>query len=202
VSKIARWFRQNFQIITALAAMAVSVIALFVAWDQSRVMRAQQHGAVIPALQIDGFISGDGSQLSIGVNVFNNGVGPAFIENVQVYRDGIRHDSLDALLEAMGVETLDRSWTSMLGRVMAPAQTVEAARFQLPMNEIDSALIANMSAEFSRWETRICYCSVFERCWNATSHNARPARVERCEAGTTDIFGDLGVMASPVEEAQ
>jgi hypothetical protein len=202
VNRTASWIRRNFQIVTALAAMAVSVIALFVAWDQSRVMRAQQHGAVIPALQIDGFVSGDGDRLSVGVNIFNNGVGPAFIESVEAYRDGVRHDNLNDLLTGLGIETLDRSWTSMLGRVMAPGQTVQAARFQVPMDSVDSAAIANISREVSRWETRICYCSVFERCWSATSNNARPSRVAQCEPGTTDVFGELGIMASPEEGEQ
>ncbi|MDG1416791.1 MAG: hypothetical protein P8J78_05765 [Maricaulis sp.] len=202
MDKIANWFRRNFQIITALAAMAVSVIALFVAWDQSRVMRAQQHGAVIPALQIDGFVSGEGRQLSVGVNVFNNGVGPAFVESVEVYRNGVRQDSLAALLEGMGLDTRDRSWTSMVGRVMAPGQTIQAARFQMPMDSVSAAQIAEMTTEFSRWETRICYCSVFDRCWSATSQNARPSRVDQCEPGTIDVFGDLGISAPGSEDDQ
>lgn len=193
------WLRDNFQIVTAFSAMAVSVIALFVAWDQSHVMRAQQHGAVIPALQIDGFVSGDGDLLFVGMNVFNNGVGPAFVENVEVYRDGEPQQSLDPLLESFGFDTRDRSWTSMVGRVMAPGQTVQPARFQIPMDAVDSTVIAQVTTEFARWETRICYCSVFDRCWIATSQNARPSPVSQCEAGTTDVFGLLGIPASEAD---
>ena len=39
------WLKSNHHTVTSVAAILVSVTALYVAWDQSRVMRAQQHGA-------------------------------------------------------------------------------------------------------------------------------------------------------------
>jgi len=45
------------EMLIAICAVLTSVIALFVAWDQGRVMRAQQHGSVYPVLQVDGFVS-------------------------------------------------------------------------------------------------------------------------------------------------
>ena len=50
-----RWLTNNHQTLTGIGAMLVGIAALFVAWDQGRVMRAQQHGAVFPVLQVDGF---------------------------------------------------------------------------------------------------------------------------------------------------
>ena len=47
-----RWLKSNLQSLGSVAAITVSVVALYVAWDQSRVMRAQQHADVWPALQI------------------------------------------------------------------------------------------------------------------------------------------------------
>ena len=189
-----RWLKSNHQTVTSIAAMMVSVIALYVAWDQSRVMRAQQHGAVIPALQIDGFISNEGERVVLGLRVFNNGVGPAFIESVDVYRQGEPQSDLTVLLRAAGLDTDDRSWTTMAGRVMAPGQSVEPVRMGWPAEQVGVTELSQLAREFSDWETRICYCSVFDRCWIANSANARPRAVERCEPASTDAFENFGLL--------
>lgn len=195
-----RWLQSHHQSVTSFAAIMVSLIALYVAWDQSRVMRAQQHGAVIPALQVDGFVTNQGERLYLGLRVFNNGVGPAFIETVQIYRDGELQSDLSGLLDAVDLETNDRSWTSMVGRVMAPGQSVEPARMGWPQENVRVEHIAALTREFSRWDTQICYCSVFERCWIASSSNARTRDVERCEPAETDVFESFGILG--VEAAQ
>ena len=41
------------EMLIAICAVLTSAIAVFIAWDQGRVMRAQQHGAVYPVIQID-----------------------------------------------------------------------------------------------------------------------------------------------------
>lgn len=189
-----RWINNNHQSLTAIGAMVVGLAALFVAWDQARVMRAQQHGAVIPALQVDGFVSNDGPRLYLGLRVFNNGVGPAFVESVQVYRGGVLQSDLSGLVSVLDLETNDRSWTSMEGRVLAPGQSVEPARIGWPQGEVTSSDIAALTTEFSNWDTQICYCSVFDRCWIATSQNGRPQPIDRCEPAQGDVFEGLGLL--------
>jgi len=186
------WLKSNHQTVTSAAAMMVSVTALFVAWDQSRVMRAQQHGAVVPAIQVDGFVNNEQARLNLGLRVFNNGVGPAFVESVEVYRDGILQNDLDGLLEPIGARTDDRSWTSMVGRVMAPGQSVEPIRISWPREQISVADLTALTSEFSRWDVQICYCSVFDLCWIATSSNARPRETQQCEPDETDVFNAFG----------
>ena len=203
MSRVAGWVRDNYQAITAVAAMLVSLIALFVAWDQSRVMRAQQHGAVVPALQIDGFTSQTDGRLAIGVNIRNNGVGPAFVETVSARRDGIPQDNIDALILAVSEPTRDRSWTSMQGRVMAPGEVIEAARFAWPADKMSDESLLAIQSEWVRWHIEICYCSVFHRCWRASSNLIRPAETPSCPDPGVDLFELVGESdAIPLENSQ
>ena len=190
------WLQSNHHTVTSVAAILVSVTALYVAWDQSRVMRAQQHGAVVPALQVDGSISDSSGRLNLSLRVANNGVGPAFIETVEVYRDGVLQEDLAGLTGIVGRPSNDVSWTSMVGRVVAPGQSVEPARLSWPRDEIGMEAIRSLAAEFARWDAQVCYCSVFDRCWVASSSNTRPEEVRRCEPGDHDVFDGLGLVAT------
>ncbi|MEL7454602.1 MAG: hypothetical protein AAGJ50_14645, partial [Pseudomonadota bacterium] len=43
--------------------------------------------------------------------------------------------------------------------------------------------------ETQKWKLRICYCSVFERCWQTSEFSsARADRVDACPRGETDVF--------------
>ena len=84
------------EMLIAICAVVTSAIAVFIAWDQGRVMRAQQHGSVYPVLQADGYVSADPHVREIGVRFRNSGVGPALIESVDMLKDGERLVSLNA----------------------------------------------------------------------------------------------------------
>jgi hypothetical protein len=187
-----RWLKSNQQSITALAAMLVSVTALYVAWDQSRVMRAQQHGAVVPVLQIDGFTNSTPETRGIGLRIHNNGVGPAMVETVEMVRNGESTMELDPLLVLLP-DNLDRSWSSVTGRAIAPGGLVEPVTISWDRGELDDAGFADLMAEWALWDLRVCYCSVFDRCWLATASDSRRQPVAQCSGPTEDVFERLGV---------
>ncbi|WP_421789283.1 hypothetical protein [Hyphobacterium sp.] len=186
------WLKSNHQAITAIGAMVVGLAALYVAWDQSRVMRAQQHGAVVPALQIDAFTNTDDGILSVGLRVANNGVGPAMIEHVRVLRDGETVDQIDAMFDSFPAEQLDRSWVTLTGRVVAPGELVIPISVAWPGEAVNAESIAALFSEWDRWETEICYCSVFDRCWIATVQVRERRQVHSCPAPSDDIFEQYG----------
>jgi len=194
------WFKSNHQVITAIGAMTVGLAALFVAWDQAQVMRAQQHGAVVPALQIDAFTRTDGGVLSVGLRVANNGVGPAIVRDVRVIRDGEPIDRLDAMFASLPVEQLDRSWVTLTGRVIAPGELITPISVEWDAENVGTDAIAALFTEWERWDTEICYCSVFDRCWIATVEvqDRRPAA--SCPDPSDDVFelyGSEAFRASP-----
>lgn len=188
-----RWFKSNHQALTAIGAMVVGLAALYVAWDQARVMRAQQHGAVYPALQMDGFMSYEAGRQSIGLRVSNSGVGPAIIEDVQLLRNGEPSDEFDLVID-MAPRGRDLSWSTMIGRVLAAGDDVVPIEMSWAADGPQQPEMGDIADEWSRWDVSICYCSVFDQCWQSATLGVglRPERVRQCVRPQSDIFEDLG----------
>ncbi|MEM9387640.1 MAG: hypothetical protein AAGA68_21480 [Pseudomonadota bacterium] len=175
-------------------ALVASLAAVFIAWDQGRVMRAQQHGEVFPVLQVDGFIASMDEQVEVGLRVSNNGVGPAMIEAVDLAVDGVQVNDLQMLLADLPPPS-SNSWSSLAGRAMAPGEEVEVLSLRWNGGDVtptERAAIAAFTERASEWHLRICYCSVFRRCWaTSRTYTARADRVARCELRDTDVFSDF-----------
>ena len=192
-----RWLTQNHQTLTAVGAMLVGIAALFVAWDQGRVMRAQQHGSVVPVLQIDGFIQSTPDVRNLGLRIVNHGVGPAMIERVSLMRDGEEQTDFSGLIERLP-PGFDRSWSSANGRALAPGGEVEPVVFSWSRGELDHDALNDLLTEWSHWGVEVCYCSVFERCWLSSSANEDRLPVRQCEPGDRyDVFERFGSADRP-----
>ena len=197
-----RWLKTNHQALTAVGAMVVGLAALYVAWDQARVMRDQQHGAVFPALQIDGYSQNTTDQTQVGVRISNSGVGPAIIESVTLLRDGEPQQTLSPLISRMP-EGYNQSWTSMRGRIMAPGAEVAPIEFSWRPERMSAEQTSEFIGEWFRWDVEICYCSVFDRCWQtSTDRDERPRPAPRCQRDDEDIFQVLANTPQLQDDAQ
>lgn len=180
------------EMLVAICALVASAMAVFMTWDQGRVMRAQQHGAVYPVLQVDGYVSRTPDTLSMGIRVSNSGVGPALIEKVTLLFDG---EPVEGFQEARRQlhENYDLSWSGLTGRALAPGEEIEPVRVIWARDEISTETFDATALEWSRFNLEICYCSVFDRCWETRSiGTSRSDRVKRCEASEKDVFAELG----------
>lgn len=180
------------EMLIAICAVVTSVIALFVAWDQGRVMRAQQHGAVYPVVQIEGFVSSTPEFSSMGIRLSNSGVGPALIERVSMLENGEPLESL-APYVALFPAGYTHSWSSVIGRAVAPGDDVEPLRADWTRGDVSSDRLNETAIEWSKLDVEICYCSVFERCWITRSVGmgsgmTRARQVQRCERSDSDVF--------------
>lgn len=178
------WLKSNHQALTAIGAMIVGLAALFIAWDQAQVMRRQQHGAVLPAIQLNGFVQENDGLLAVGLRMRNNGVGPALIHDFTLEVDGALVESWDEFT-ALAPEGANRSWTSIVGRVLGPGEEITA--IELSWTEIDpaniEALLDFVNSSYARSEVEICYCSVFDRCYvssSSSTDNELPREVPTC----------------------
>ncbi|WP_417483514.1 hypothetical protein [Maricaulis sp.] len=187
-----RWFTHNHQTLTGIGAMLVGIAALFVAWDQGRVMRAQQHGAVYPVLQVDGFVSTMPTEASLGITVANNGVGPALIRRVSLYRDGELQTGLEPYRTQLP-DGYNLSWAGLTGRALAPNESVTPIQIRWSRADITPPELSAAASSWNAWEVRVCYCSVFDRCWETVpAGGALARRVNQCETGADDAFEQLG----------
>lgn len=190
-----RWLKTNHQVLTAVGAMVVGLAALFIAWDQARVMRAQQHASVYPVLQIDGYQSSGEATASLGLRVGNTGVGPALIESVTIFQDGERRADLSAFLAELP-PGYDTSWTALTGRSLASGDIVTPVDLTWQRSDVVLDDLTAASMQWDRWEMEICYCSVFNRCWTTSPvGGARAERIARCERDDSDPFLSLGTIA-------
>ena len=187
------------EMLIAICAVLTSAIAVFIAWDQGRVMRAQQHGAVYPVLQANGYTSTDPDVREIGVVFRNSGVGPALIESVDVFKGGEQVESLIPYRDALP-PGYSLSWTSMVGRAIAPGETLDALRISWPVGQMSHTEMDATAQEWGSLTIRTCYCSVFKRCWNVEglAQNSSAERVKSCKRSEQDIFEGL----SSVKRAQ
>ncbi|MEM9669841.1 MAG: hypothetical protein AAF950_13025 [Pseudomonadota bacterium] len=176
----------------AVCALISSAAAVFIAWDQGRVMRAQQHGEVFPIIQIDGFANNNSRRSALGVRVSNSGVGPALIENVELEIDGETVTSLESQLAGLP-DGYNLSWADLTGRALAPGEQQTPVEISWPREAVVVEPITRFALSTEDWQLRICYCSVFGRCWRTSGlGTARADSVDACERGETDVFAELG----------
>ena len=186
-----KWLKNNHHSVTSLAAIAVSVIALFVAWDQSRVMRAQQHGAVIPILQVDCSLDGSNEEGSVNLNIRNNGVGPAMVKSVTMTRNGERFPTAAEMLEFMPPNP-DTAWTTVVGRTIAVDDIVNAASMVWEGESYNRQTMYQVVSEITIWDVTVCYCSVLDRCWESTARYSTRIAVQQCPINQADPFEAMG----------
>ncbi|MGP1274600.1 MAG: hypothetical protein ACQRW7_04185 [Caulobacterales bacterium] len=186
-------FRLRFETVGSITAIVVGVAALYVSWDQARVMRAQQHASVLPAIQIDGFQTRDGEMASIGLRIRNAGVGPAIVSSVALTRLDQPSEDI-APITALLPDGSNLSWSTMIGRVIAAGETVEAISFYWPADALSAEQSAELATEWTSWDVSVCYCSVFERCWIAETRGvgAGARNVPACPAPDYDLFERIG----------
>ena len=181
------------EMLIAICAVMTSVIALFVAWDQGRVMRAQQHGSVYPVLQVDGFVSVNDHYRSMGINFRNSGVGPALVETVTFLDNGTPIESLVPYREQLP-DGYDLSWTGMVGRAVAPGEEISALEVAWPRDTITNEQQAVAAEQWGSLSLVVCYCSVFDRCWETygLDQTLPIKRVDQCERSERDFLSELG----------
>ena len=196
------------EFLVAICALITSVMAVFMAWDQGRVMRAQQHGMVFPVLQVDGFAESKDDSVVVGITVTNSGVGPALIESVRLLIDGVETNGFIEYVESNPLEGYDLRWSAITGRALPPGTSVMPIEFEWPDEDFSRDALRQITVDSLSWNLEICYCSVFGKCWQTRElGRSRAKPIDACEPSDVDIFEqmgqyDLGLAQSntPIEE--
>ena len=162
-------------------AIVVGLAALYMSWDQGRVMRAEVAASVWPALQVDGFVNREGEALLIGVKVQNAGVGPALVQGMTLRHDGRPLADLDAVAAAMPGGVEQRSMQTLSGRILAAGDSAAPFVFALPTAAGMDA-VEVLEALAAQWEIGVCYCSSLGDCWETDVDASMPRQVNQCPA--------------------
>lgn len=168
--------------VTAAAAVAISVVAVFIAWDQAQIMRKQQFAAVYPHIAIVNMLSRSNDRAEFSVVMKNVGVGPAFIEAAALTYGGEPVDSMNDLVSRFFTRlpnaAVEWDGTPRPGFALAPDSDMTVTRIVWRAEE-------NFSKTFwptvAQTEVAVCYCSVYEKCWWTTLNQAeRPIETKSC----------------------
>lgn len=189
------------EMLIAVCAVISSVIAVFIAWDQGRVMRSQEKADVWPIVQVTHQTETSNRNTYV-FYVENAGVGPALIEDYLIRIPGREdtknfRDMVEYFMppEDLGVPLYANATLS--GRVLRQGGDLEpiGATWE-PGPEIGQKLQARIDAfvrgDFQPPETFICYCSLLDDCWVTTTlpDHQRPIEVGTC-AQLTEVADKL-----------
>jgi hypothetical protein len=189
-------FRLNFETVAALAAIVTSVAAVYIAWQETRIMREQQHASVIPIVSSGvGISNSAGGQPELRFHLENAGVGPALVQNVTMRLAGEPLNSWLALEAAVLPEALhgasDFEVNRLENHVLQAGRTVSVLVVKWPPTEETEQAISGFFEDVVSGRRNVpvleaCYCSVFDRCWR-TVPDSQPRRVDACPASTDFI---------------
>lgn len=199
----------HLQAVGTLAAAIAALIALFVAWDQGRVMRAQQHASVMPILAGSVQIDESGDQFEISIEVRNDGVGPAFVESARILSSGEPMRSLEQFNTTILPEALHEGATINGGTIrgaLGAGRSQRLISFSWDRSEDRTAgfiaLLEGLFADGRLIQIETCYCSVFDQCWLAgPGEAARAAEIKSCPNAGDDVYAQLSAGRSFGDES-
>ncbi len=174
------WHR-HFETVGSISAIIVGVAALYVSWDQGRVMRDEVRASVWPAVQLEGYVDRTDDRLAIGLRLQNAGVGPARLERITIRDNGELVEDFEALVERMppGAE---RSVQTVAGRILAAGDYAHPFELRYDDERLAGVDAVDLLADLDeRWSIEGCYCSVMDQCWIGGDRQTGQREVERCD---------------------
>ena len=174
-----------FDVVLAVSAVVISLISLFLAIQHGRVMERMVEASTWPFVMV-GYSTGnaDGTP-HVSMWVTNKGVGPARVDSVEVFYQGVAQSDPQGLLSAiLNPSDVTRRFPVIQSDVI---DSVISAKDWLNFVDLDAKKYD--PAEYSRiqhampeLQFRICYCSVFEECSILDTRKSppRPVPVKAC----------------------
>ena len=168
--------------VLSLAAGLAAITAVVVSLYQASLAREQLRASAWPYLAQSNSFSAGQPYLR---NVSNEGVGPARVRSFSVLVDERPVSTWNAAVHALTGEGEPALVYSSFGRgkVLPPGAT--RTLLSLPSGPRASTFWQQAQ---TRLVTRVCYCSVYDECWQADSRENEPRPVRECAADSAAAF--------------
>ena len=161
--------RFDWDRVTALAALSVSLVAVLVAAYTAQLQRQQVRAQVWPRL-----VFYNAGQLS-EFHVANKGNGPAMVRSVRVLVDGKPATNWEQVYTKLGVQTAPNlPYSTLNGAVLAPGDDY---MYHRPQDKAHFTALRDLADK--RWSLQACYCSALDECWIAEAHPRTTADMSR-----------------------
>ena len=179
LSRAERIFvRINFvQTILAVAGVFTGAVALYAALNESDAVRKQQRAGVLPYVTVGVSRATGGDEPYFGYRVFNSGIGPGRIAAMRVSVDGEAKQTWRDVLETYFPGGEHRYYYDQAaGRMISPGTNFSIFNISGDLDRIRS-----LSVGAERIRIEMCFCSVFEECWNVSEDMIEsPQPVKQC----------------------
>ncbi len=194
------------ELVVAGSVVFISLASLFTAVHQSVVAQRTLAASVWPSVELDtGNYDEARREHSISFTIANRGVGPARIERLRTRWEDVEVSAFPEIMIGCCAPGEDddarRAWLEQLvntqdvvfltspvhGRTLAPGQEIRFFTFDRPEagrpgHEVWNALDRSRF----QFDMRVCYCSVFDECWETSLADPRPEQVRDCRAPARD----------------
>ncbi len=173
------WWKDP-EMMTALSAVVIGLVALLIGGYQAKVASDQRAASVWPYLEVSrNSIQGE----SFGFYVVNKGVGPAIVKQMDVLVDGKPNRSWSEAFNTM----LDKD-IQIQSVYSSTNKTVIAVQEKVNMVDLrDPAVIRMLQTVEDNIEIKMCYCSIFDDCW-LSGRGIETHSVNSCKGVLRDKF--------------
>lgn len=173
-----------FVISHALVTIPTFVISLALAYAtfvQADATRKIQRSETWPFVSYGTSNSNPEGKLEITLNLTNNGVGPAKLEQMEfLYKGKPMSNPREFMNQCCGWDSKFVFMSEPVTGVLRPGQQTNFIR--LARTDENAAIWDRLDKE--RWNivVRSCYCSIFDDCWVTDNRQKSPQSVEACPA--------------------
>lgn len=183
----------HVDLILGSLAVVLSLVSVAVSWKHGRTMEQLVEANTWPNLSYSTGNAHDGARV-ITLALRNTGVGPARVENFEVFYKGKAQPNAVALLHACctngkAVKT-SMSIDDVQGVVMPARDEIDF--MSVPAEGNAPEIWQALNRERFAVRVRACYCSVFDECWVMDSDQHRPRRVHECAPEQATSFQICG----------
>jgi hypothetical protein len=173
-NRVDRWL--------SLAAGVGAVCAVAISLYQANLARRQQRASAWPYLaQSNSYLPGRAYTRQVD----NEGVGPARVRSFTVLVDGRPVPTWGAAVRALTGRPDSGLVYSSLRNGSVIRSGTQFTVLQLPPGEQAGVF---WQAAQTRLETVICYCSIYDECWQADTRTVEPVPVRACSIDTATAF--------------
>jgi len=165
--------RKNFDRsdLIAVAALLMSMMALFVSIYEARILKAQ-HKIMVSQERTSVWPYVDGNltyqyadKVLIDYVLENKGIGPSRIGQMDLWVNGqpiSDYATLRELVNAYFPDSIlvDLSLVDMENQILSPSEQVQTLSLQFERFKGDVELVRNFSVNYE-----VCYCSIYDECW-------------------------------------
>ncbi|MEK6481945.1 hypothetical protein WJR50_30675 [Catalinimonas sp. 4WD22] len=161
----------------------ISLIALFISLGtfvtfayQNYLIQKQQYRSVMPYLMTNKFTGYDDNQQALtNIYISNNGVGPAFIEEIEIRYEGKVYHSVGEFLYKGVYATIPikTGMTEIISGYAIPSG--EGVTF-LDSNDSTAAKVLN--EVYTKMEMKVTYTSLYDEKWSISSKDLKPVQLD------------------------